>query len=113
MRDLSMLRTLSLWTGPGEASQQRLGRLATRTGPGEASQRTLGRLATRPRVAPAAHQCWRLPRPGAAERLTGSGSSPASRPVNLITENKHLRPRWTPAWPSAAPIKGPMRQLPS
>ena len=78
MRDLSMLRTLSLRTGPGEAAQQRLGRLATRTGPGEAAQQrlgrlatwtgpgevlqqTLGRLATRPRVAPAAHQCWRLP----------------------------------------------------
>lgn len=113
MRDLSMLRTLSLRTGPGEAAQQRLGRLATWTGPGEVLQQTLGRLATRPRVAPAAHQCWRLPRPGATERPTGSGSSPVSRPVNLITENKHLRPRWTPAWPSAAPVKGPMRQLPS
>lgn len=96
MRDLSILRTLSLWTGPGEVAQQ-----------------TLGRLVTRPRVAPATHQRGRLPRPGAAERLAGSGSSSASLPVDLIPENRHLRLCWTPAWPSAAPVEGPMRQLPA
>ena len=96
MRDLSILRTLSLRTGPGEVAQQ-----------------TLGGLATRPCVAPASRQRGCLPRPGAAERLAGSGSSPASLPVALIPENRHLRLRWTPAWPSAAPVEGPMRQLPA
>ena len=54
-----------------------------------------------------------LPRPAAAERLAGSGPSAASRPVALIPEHRHLRPRWTPAWPPAAPVEGRRRQLPA